>query len=58
MAEADGDFGAEAPLINSKAIQYFIERKYRIDTFSAILMSNVPFGKLENYLCFSPEFFL
>ena len=58
MAEKGEDFGAETPLINAKAIQYFLERKYQIDSFSAILMSNVPFGKFENYLCFSPEFFM
>jgi DNA mismatch repair protein MutS len=27
-------------------------------SFSTIFMSNVPFGKFENYLCFAPEFFL
>ena len=58
MAEKGGEFGAEAPLVNVKAIQYFIERKYKIDSFSALLMSNVPFGRFENYLCFSPEFFM
>ena len=58
MAENGEEFGAEAPLINTKAIQYFIERKYHIDSFSAIFMSNVPFGRFENYLCFSPEFFM
>jgi GNAT superfamily N-acetyltransferase len=58
MAEREADFGAQTPLINTKAIRYFIERKYQIDSFSAIFMSNVPFGKFENYLCFSPEFFL
>lgn len=58
MAEKGEEFGAEAPLINVKAIQYFIERKYQIDSFSAILMSNLPFGRFENYLCFSPEFFM
>ena len=58
MAEKDANFGVEAPLINTKAIQYFIERKYQIDSFSTIFMSNVPFGKFENYLCFSPEFFM
>jgi hypothetical protein len=57
-AEEGGEFGAETPLINTKAIQYFIERKYQIDSFSAIFMSNVPFGKFENYLCFCPEFFM
>ncbi|MGZ9165122.1 MAG: GNAT family N-acetyltransferase [Anaerolineales bacterium] len=58
MAEKGADFGVETPLINTKAIQYFIERKYQIDSFSTIFMTNVPFGKFENYLCFSPEFFM
>jgi GNAT superfamily N-acetyltransferase len=58
MAKIGANFGVETPLINTKAIQYFVERKYQIDSFSAIFMSNVPFGKLENYLCFSPEFFM
>lgn len=58
LAARGEEFGAQVPLINTKAIQYFLERKYQIDSFSAILMSNVPFGKFENYLGFSPEFFL
>ena len=57
-AERDADFGAQTPLINTKAIRYFIERKYQIDSFSTIFMSNVPFGKFENYLGFSHEFFM
>jgi GNAT superfamily N-acetyltransferase len=58
MAEQGKDFGAQTALINSKAIRYFIDRKYQIDSFSAIFMSNVPFGRFENYLFFSPEFFM
>ena len=58
LADRGEEFGVETPLINTMAIQYFLERKYRIDSFSAILMSNVPFGKFENYLGFSPEFFM
>jgi GNAT superfamily N-acetyltransferase len=58
MAERGEEFGAEAPLINEKAIQYFVERKYQIDSFSTIFMSNQSFGKFQNYLCFSPEFFM
>ena len=58
MAEKADNFGVETPLINTQAIQYFVERKYQIDSFSTIFMSNVPFGKFENYLCFSPEFFM
>ena len=58
MAAKDSEFGVQTPLINEKAIRYFLERKYQIDSFSALFMSNVPFGKFEKYLCFSPEFFL
>ncbi len=58
MAEKGDEFGVSVPLINKKAIDHFIERKYQIDSFSTIVMSNVPFGKFENYLCFAPEFFL
>lgn len=57
-AEKGEEFGAAVPLINQKAIDYFLERKYKIDSFSGLVMSNVPFGKFENYLCFAPEFFL
>ncbi|MDP1545389.1 MAG: GNAT family N-acetyltransferase [Anaerolineales bacterium] len=58
MAEKGEDFGVSVPLVNKKAIDYLLMRKYQIDSFSAILMSNVPFGKFENYLNFAPEFFL
>ena len=58
MAEEDEEFGAEVPLINKKAIEYFTERKYRIDSFTVLFMSNEPFGAFENYLCFSPVFFM
>ena len=58
MAEQGKKFGAEAPLINENAVQYFIERKYQIDSFSTIFMSNVSFGKFEKYLYFTPEFFM
>lgn len=58
LAEQGKDFGVETPLVNAAAVRYFVERRYKIDSFSAILMSNVAFGKFENYLCFSPEFFM
>jgi hypothetical protein len=58
MAEQGGDFGVEVPLINKKAIRYLTDRKYQIDGFTALLMSNEPFGRFENYLCFSPIFFM
>lgn len=58
LAVQSRDFGVEIPLINSAAVRYCIERKYKIDSFSTIFMSNMPFGKFENYLTFSPEYFL
>jgi hypothetical protein len=58
MAEKGEDFGTETPFINRKAIEYFTQRKYQIDSFTVLFMSNEPFGKLENYLCFSPIFFM
>jgi len=58
MAEQGEEFGAETPFINKGAIQYFLERKYQIDSFTVLFMSNEPFGKFENYLCFSPIFFM
>jgi GNAT superfamily N-acetyltransferase len=58
VAETGAEFGVSTPMINQKAIEYFLERKYQIDSFSTILMSNKPFGKFENYLTFAPEFFL
>ncbi len=58
MAEKDEEFGVSVPMLNKKAIDYLVARKYQIESFSAILMSNVPFGKFENYLSFAPEFFL
>ena len=58
MAEQEEEFGVETPLINRRAIQYFVERRYCIDSFTTLFMSNEPFGRFENYLCFSPIFFM
>ena len=58
MAEMGGEFGAETPFINKGAIRYFLDRKYQIDSFTVLFMSNEPFGRFENYLCFSPIFFM
>lgn len=58
MVEKGEEFGVSVPLVNKKAVDHLTARKYKIDAFSAILMSNVPFGNFENYLNFAPEFFL
>ena len=57
-AENGTDFGVETPMINRAALRYFLERKYRMDSFTVLFMSDEPFGRFENYLCFSPIFFM
>jgi len=57
-AEKDEDFGVSVPLVNQQAVDHFVRRKYQVDSFTTVLMSNVAFGKFENYLTFAPEFFL
>jgi hypothetical protein len=57
-AEQGREFGVETPLINKKAIGYFLERKYKIEPFTTLFMSNEPFGRFENYLCYSPILFM
>lgn len=57
-AEQGKSFGVETPLVNRRAIQYFLDHKYEMDSFTVLFMSNEPFGKFENYLCFSPIFFM
>ena len=57
-AEKGEDFGVSVPMVNQKAADYLVAQKYQIDAFTTVLMSNVPFGKFENYLTFAPEFFL
>ena len=57
-ASTGGEFGVETPLVNQAAIRYFLQRKYRMDSFTVLFMSNEPFGRFENYLCFTPIFFM
>ena len=57
-AEQGREFGVETPLINKKAIGYFLDRKYKIEPFTTLFMSNEPFGRFENYLCYSPILFM
>lgn len=57
-AERGADFGVSVPMVNQNAADYLVSQKFQIDAFTTVLMSNVPFGKFENYLTFAPEFFL
>jgi GNAT superfamily N-acetyltransferase len=47
-------FGVETPLTNRAAIDYFLARRYRMDAFTALFMSDRPFGQFENYIFFGP----
>jgi GNAT superfamily N-acetyltransferase len=58
-AAKDGrEFGLEVPMINRAAVDYLLVRGFHMDSFMAISMSDVPFGKFENYIVPSPPFFL
>jgi len=50
--------GFETPTTNTIAIDYLMSRGYRIEGFMTSILSDEPFGKLENYLLTSPPFFL
>lgn len=50
--------GFETPTSNTIAIDYLMSRGYRLEGFMASILSDKPFGKLENYLLTSPPFFL
>jgi ribosomal protein S18 acetylase RimI-like enzyme len=52
------EFGLEVPMINRAAVDYLLAHGFHMDSFMAISMSNVPFGKFENYILPSPPFFL
>jgi len=51
-------FGLEVPMINRAAVDYLLARNFRMDSFMAIFMSDLPFGRFENYILTSPPFFL
>jgi GNAT superfamily N-acetyltransferase len=52
------EFGLEVPMVNQVAVDYLLGRGYRLDSFMAVLMSDAPFGKFENYILTSPPFFM
>ncbi len=57
-AQGQPRIGFELPLINKAAVDHLVRRGYRLEAFFAFFMSSAPFGKLENYICTSPLFFL
>ncbi len=57
-ARGDEEPGFEVPLINRHAVDYLLRRGYQMDNFFAFYMSDVPLGRLENYIVTSPPFFM
>ena len=51
-------FGVEVPTINLTAVNYLLSRGFWLDAFVAVMMTDQPFGKFENYICTSPPFFM
>lgn len=51
-------FGVEVPMVNQAAVDYLLSRDFQLDSFAAIMMTDKPFGKFENYICTSPPFFM
>lgn len=58
-AELSADsIGFEVPLVNQSAVVYLLSHGYRLDGFLGSIMSDLPFGKFENYILTSPPFIL
>jgi hypothetical protein len=51
-------FGVEVPLVNQTAIRHLLGRSYEMDSFTAIMMSDVEFGDFERYIFFGPPFMI
>lgn len=50
--------GFDVPMINRAAVDYFLARKFELDGFITLFMSNAPFGKFENYVLTGPGIFI
>lgn len=51
-------FGLEVPMVNRTAAAYLLARNFQIDGFMAVLMSDAPFGRFEQYILTGPPLFL
>jgi GNAT superfamily N-acetyltransferase len=60
LAHQDGraELNFEVPLINRAAVQYLLGRGFKLNSFFAFFMSDGPLGSFENYVLFSPPFFV
>ena len=51
-------FGVEVPLINSSAVDYLLDRGFKLENFRMLFMSDKPFGNFEKYIITDPAFLL
>ncbi len=51
-------FGVELPLINCSAVDYLLNRGFKLENFRMLFMSDKPFGHFEKYIIASPAFLL
>jgi GNAT superfamily N-acetyltransferase len=58
VANGRQHFGLEVPMVNRAAVDYLLAHNFRMDSFIAIFMSDLPFGRFEHYIVTSPPFFL
>lgn len=52
------EVGFDIPMVNRAAIDHVLARRYTMDSFIALIMTDQPFGKFENYILTSPAFFI
>lgn len=58
-AEAGRDeFAVNVPMINRAAVDHLLRRAFRLGAFFCYFMSDVPFGRFQNYISTSPMLFL
>ncbi len=57
-ARNDEEFGMNVPMINRAAVDYLLDRGFRLEDFTVLFMSDVAFGKFEQYIISSPAFFM
>lgn len=51
-------FGLEIPLLNRAALDHVLARGFQIEPFVAMLLSDTPFGRFDQYIITSPPFIL
>jgi GNAT superfamily N-acetyltransferase len=48
----------EVPMVNEVAMRHLLDRRFTLDPFLTLLMSNRPFGRFDRFIGFAPPFVL